>query len=70
MNSPIRSLPTVRLNGWDFKASESNGGIVIVAFSTSSGFSIVQYFTTEDAAHKWIDYIMMKSVVVNDKPII
>ncbi len=60
----IRSLPTVSLAGWLFKASEHDSGILIVAFSLIDNYSSVRFFTSEKEAHDWVDFLLLTSGVL------
>lgn len=57
----ITSTRQIIKSGWIFKASESDEGIVIVAFNPAFEYSTVKFFTTPEKAKDWVDNLCIQS---------
>lgn len=55
------SLKTVKRNDWLFKVSQFGGNILVVGFSSVFAYSICRFFSSEEMASNWIEYLIMQS---------
>ena len=59
--SNITSIPLVRKEDWLFKVSVLNGTIMIVGYNPLFQWSHIRFFSSEDEAKNWVEYLMLQS---------